>query len=63
MAKLVAVSLQKFSPIASEYTKVETTSDGEFSKVTKFSCISHPNLASTSATLFTSRKVCYTFQC
>ena len=43
MAKLVAVSLQKFSPIASEYTKLDT-SDEELSIITKFSCIWQPNL-------------------
>ena len=63
MAKLEAVSLQKFSPIASEYTKLDITSDGELSIITKFSYIWHPNLASASATLFTSRNTCCTLQC
>ena len=48
MAKLVAVSLQKFSPIASEYTKLDTTSDEELSIITKFFCIWQPNLTRTS---------------
>ena len=60
MVKLEAVSLQKFSPIASEYTKAEITSDGGFSKITKCSYISHPNLAKASSTLFTSRNTCCT---
>ena len=41
MAKLVAISLQKFSPIVSEYTKEEITSDGTISKITKSSCMLH----------------------
>ena len=41
MAKLVAVSLQKFSPIVSEYTKEEITSDGAISKITKSSYMLH----------------------
>ena len=48
MAKLVAVSLQKFSPVASEYTKLDTTSDEELSIITKFSYIWQPNLTRTS---------------
>ena len=39
MAKLEAVSRQKFSPITSEYIKLDTTSDGELSIITKFSYI------------------------
>ena len=63
MAKLIAVSLQKYFPIVSEYTEEEITSDGAISKITKSSCISHPSLANASATLLTSWKACYTLQC
>ena len=45
MAKLEAVSRQKFSPITSEYIKLDTTSDGELSIITKFSYIWQSNLA------------------
>ena len=62
MAKLVAISLQKLSPFTSEYTQDEITSDGEISKTTKSSCITHPCLAGASATLLTSRNTCYTLQ-
>ena len=48
MTKLVAVSLQKFSPITFEYTKLDTTSDEELSIITKFSCIWQTNLTRTS---------------
>ena len=60
MAKLVAISLQKLSPFTSEYTKDEISSDGEISKTTKSSCITHPCLASASATLLASQNTCYT---
>ena len=63
MAKLLAVSLQRFSPMASEYTKLATTSDGELSITTKYSCILHPNLTSVSATLLTSQNTCCTLKC
>ena len=41
MAKLIAVNLQKYFPIVSEYTKEEITSDGATSKITKSSCMLH----------------------
>ena len=52
MAKLEAASLHTVSPIVSEYTKAEITSDGGLSQTTKWSCITPPNLAVASATLF-----------
>ena len=41
MAKLVAISLQKFSLIVYKYTKEEITSDGAIAKITKSSCMPH----------------------
>ena len=60
MAKLGAESLQYLSPIAFDCTKPEISSDGGKFKITKWSCITHPNLARASATQFTSRNACYT---
>lgn len=54
MAKLETVSPQKLSPLTSNYSKDDISSEGEVLKVTKSSCKLHHFLASTSTHLFTS---------
>ena len=46
-----------------KYNLIYFTSDGEISKITKSSCITHPFLGSASATLLTSRNAIFIYFC